>query len=69
MLGTIEVTESGGPPNEGGGSAEQEPHEMGVPFQAQYVGIATLLAIGLSLIFTFFVLKYGESPHTSGREG
>jgi hypothetical protein len=39
---------------------------MGVPFQAHFVGLATLLMMVVSLIYTFFLLKYGESPHTSG---
>jgi hypothetical protein len=39
---------------------------MGVPIQAHFVGIATILAIIVSLVFTFFMLKYGESPHASG---
>jgi plastocyanin len=67
MVGTVVVQEGGGQAAGGGGGGEQEPHEMGVPFQAHYVGIATLLAIMLTLVFTFFVLKYGESPHASGR--
>ncbi|MFB6173819.1 MAG: halocyanin, partial [Halobacteriales archaeon] len=49
----------------GEGGGEVNPEEMGVPFQAHYVGIAAILGILLSLIFTFFVLKYGESPNTS----
>jgi plastocyanin len=66
MVGTVVVQEGGGQ-QAGGGGGEQDPHEMGVPFQAHYVGIATLLAILITLVFTFFVLKYGESPHASGR--
>jgi len=63
MTGTITVTtDTGG----GGGTAEQDPEHMGVPFQAHFVGLATLLMIVVSVIYTFFVLKYGESPHTSG---
>ena len=38
---------------------------MGVPIQAHWVGIATILAIMSSLMFTFYVLKYGESAHSS----
>ncbi|MFB9804354.1 plastocyanin/azurin family copper-binding protein [Haladaptatus pallidirubidus] len=64
MTGTITVGSSGG--GGGGGSAEADPEHMGVPFQAHYVGIATILMMVMSLIFTFFFLKYGESPHTSG---
>jgi halocyanin-like protein len=42
------------------------PEHMGVPFQAHYVGIATVLMMVVSLIFTFFLLKYGESSHSKG---
>ncbi|PSQ16092.1 halocyanin [Halobacteriales archaeon QS_8_69_26] len=61
MVGSIEVTQDTG----GGGGGDQEPHEMGVPFQAHFVGISTILGIIISLVFTFYVLKYGESPHAS----
>jgi hypothetical protein len=43
-----------------------DPLHMGVPFQAHFVGIATILMMVVSLIFTFFLLKYGESPHAKG---
>ncbi|MFB6119546.1 MAG: plastocyanin/azurin family copper-binding protein [Halobacteriaceae archaeon] len=65
MVGTIVVNETGQPPaSEGGGKLS--PHEMGVPFQAHFVGIATVLMMIVSTIYTFFVLKYGESRHASG---
>jgi plastocyanin len=64
MTGTLQVGGGGGG---GGGAAEEaDPEEMGVPFQAHYVGIATILMMVVSLIYTFFFLKYGESAHTSG---
>jgi plastocyanin len=63
MLGTVVVSQDAG--GAGDGRAEVEPEEMGVPYQAHYVGIATILAIVVSLLFTFFLLKYGESSHTS----
>jgi len=50
----------------GGAAKEQDPEHMGVPFQAHFVGLSTVLAILASLIFTFFLLKYGESPNTKG---
>ncbi|MFC5973617.1 halocyanin domain-containing protein [Halomarina salina] len=51
----------------GGGEAEPaDPEHMGVPIQAHWVGIATILMIVSSLMFTFFLLKYGESAHTKG---
>ncbi len=43
-----------------------DPHEMGVPFQPHFVGIATIMMMISSLIFTFYLLKYGESPNTKG---
>ena len=50
----------------GGGNEPADPEDMGVPFQAHYVGIATVLMMIVSLVFTFFLLKYGESPHAKG---
>jgi len=64
MEATIVVNESGSNPNAGGGK-EQDPEHMGVPFQAHFVGIATILAIISSLLYTFYSLKYGESAHTA----
>jgi hypothetical protein len=65
MVGSITVQEGGGGGG-GGGQAEADPEHMGVPFQAHFVGLATLLMIAVSLVYTFFLLKYGESPHASG---
>jgi plastocyanin len=65
MEGTIEVAEGGGG-GDGGGSEEADPEEMGVPFQAHFVGIATLLMMTVTFVYTFFVLKYGESPRAKG---
>ncbi|MFB6218634.1 MAG: halocyanin domain-containing protein [Halobacteriaceae archaeon] len=65
MLGAVavggDVPTTGG----GGGGAPTEPSEMGVPFQAHFVGLATILMMVVSLVYTFFVLKYGESPNAS----
>ncbi|MEF8840715.1 MAG: plastocyanin/azurin family copper-binding protein [Haloarculaceae archaeon] len=67
MVGEVVVNESGEAPSSGGGGGEEvDPEHMGVPIQAHFVGIATILAILVSLVFTFFLLKYGESPHASG---
>ena len=60
-----EVATGGGGGGEAEPAAEVDPEHMGVPFQAHWVGIATFLAIFVTLIFTFFLLKYGESPHAS----
>jgi hypothetical protein len=67
MIADIEVQEGAPLPGQGGGGeggGEVEPEEMGVPFQAHFVGLATLLGIFVSLVFTFFFLKYGETPHS-----
>ena len=52
----------GGGGEEGGGGKEL--HELGVPIQAHWVGAATILGIVMTVVFSFYVLKYGESPHT-----
>lgn len=67
MLGTIEVVEELSQPAAAGG--EQELHDLGVPIQAHWVGTATILMIFMSLMFTFYVLKYGESPNTGNTGG
>ncbi|MFC4988167.1 plastocyanin/azurin family copper-binding protein [Saliphagus infecundisoli] len=62
MTGTITVTT-----DTGGGQAEADVdiHDLGVPIQKQYVGVASFLATFVSLVFTFYLLKYGESANTS----
>jgi halocyanin-like protein len=50
----------------GGGEGGSEPkslHELGVPIQAHWVGSATILAIIVSVVYSFYILKYGETPH------
>jgi len=50
----------------GGGSTgwpENIAH-VGVPLHAHWVGIAAILGIALTFVFTFYLLKYGESAHT-----
>ncbi len=68
MVASLTVEEGASLSGEGsekdGGGGEVDPEEMGVPFQAHWVGIATLLGIGLTLLLTFFFLKYGETPHS-----
>jgi halocyanin-like protein len=59
----------GGEGGGGGGGGEVDLHELGVPIQAHWVGSATILGIIVSLIFSFYVLKYGESPHTGTGRG
>jgi len=45
-----------------------ELHDIGVPLHPHWVGSAAGVAIGLTFVFTFYVLKYGETPH-SGHGG
>ncbi len=47
-----------------GGWPEDFASDVGVPLQKHYIGIVSFLGIALSLVFTFYVLKYGESPNT-----
>ena len=63
MEGTIVVNESGQAPG-GAVATEADPEHMGVPFQAHFVGLATIVGIFVALVFTFFFLKYGETPHS-----
>jgi len=50
----------------GGGVETLHPEEAGVPIQPHFVGIGAGLVMVLSTIFTFYVLKYGESANTKG---
>ena len=50
----------------GGESTPLEPSHMGAQIHEHFVGVSVVLAISVSLVFTFFVLKYGESAHTKG---
>lgn len=63
MLGAIAVG-SDVPTASAGGGGPKELHELGVPIQAHWVGSATVLGIIVSIVFAFYVLKYGESPNT-----
>jgi Plastocyanin len=63
MLGAIAVGSDVATKSVGGGGGK-ELHELGVPIQAHWVGAATILGIVMTVVFSFYVLKYGESPHT-----
>lgn len=65
MVGSIEVVEE----LSQAGGGEQDLHDLGVPIQAHWVGTATILMIFVSIMFTFYVLKYGESPNTGNTGG
>ena len=62
MVADITVTEDAA---EEAAVADVDIDELGVPIQKHFVGVATFLAIFVSLVFTFYQLKYGESPHSS----
>ena len=62
MVGSVEVTEDAG---EVEAVADVDIDELGIPIQKHFVGIASFLAIFISFVFTFYLLKYGESAHTS----
>lgn len=63
MLGAIAVGSDVATKSVGGGGGKSL-HELGVPIQAHWVGAATILGIVMTVVFSFYVLKYGESPHT-----
>ncbi|WP_254838299.1 halocyanin domain-containing protein [Natronomonas marina] len=48
------------------GADVKEPIEFGVDIHEHWVGVSVMLLMSVSMVFTFFTLKYGESPHTSG---
>jgi halocyanin-like protein len=56
----VDTVEVGGASN---GWPENIAH-VGVPLHAHWVGIAAILGISLTFVFTFYLLKYGESAHT-----
>ncbi|MFO7833424.1 MAG: halocyanin domain-containing protein [Halohasta sp.] len=67
MLGAVAVGEDVPTVEVGGGAGgwpEDLAHDAGVPIQKHYVGIVSFLGIAVSLVFAFYVLKYGESPNT-----
>lgn len=47
-------------------AAVKDPSEFGTDIHEHWVGVSVILMLSVSLVFTFFTLKYGESPHTSG---
>jgi uncharacterized cupredoxin-like copper-binding protein len=67
MEGTLSVGATGG------GGEEQSIDDYGVHYLAYWVGIVSFVIIFVVLFATFFLLRYGESPHvvdhrTSGPE-
>ncbi|GAB7010642.1 halocyanin domain-containing protein [Halorubrum trueperi] len=50
-----------------GGASTGWPEDIayvGVVLHPHWIGIAAILGVGLSFVFTFYLLKYGESSHT-----
>lgn len=56
---------SGGGGGGGKGSQQEKLHEMGVPYEPHFVGLAAFLAVASSLVYSFYFLKYAESPQHS----
>ena len=51
----------------GGGGSNGWPEDIahvGVVLHPHWVGLAAILGVGLTFVFTFYQLKYGESAHT-----
>ncbi|MFC7204271.1 halocyanin domain-containing protein [Haloferax namakaokahaiae] len=69
MLGAVAVGEDVPTVSAGGGGGEKELEELGVPIQAHWVGAATILGIIVTMIYSFFILKYGESANTGNTGG
>lgn len=65
MIGSIEVVEE----LQAGGGGERELHDIGAPIHPHWVGVATILMMFVSIVFTFYILKYGESPNTGNTGG
>ncbi|MDY6765152.1 MAG: hypothetical protein SV377_05625, partial [Halobacteria archaeon] len=53
---------SGNGGGDGGEEGAETLEEMGVPYQAHFVGLAALFGVFVSLIYSFYFLKYAESP-------
>jgi halocyanin-like protein len=56
-------------PTEAVSGGKKELHELGVPIQAHWVGAATILGIITTIVYSFYILKYGESPNTGNTGG
>lgn len=64
MKGSVAV---GSVPRKAAAAAQEiKPEEMGVPIQPHYVGIASVLMLSSTIVFVFYLLKYGVSPNTKG---
>lgn len=59
----VVLNEAGG--SVGGGAEEINPEHIGVNWLAHWVGIISFVAVVVTLLLYYFVLKYGESIHTT----
>ena len=48
----------------GAGGWPEDIADVGVPIHAHWVGVASMFGLVLTFVFTFYMLKYGESAHT-----
>lgn len=66
MVAAIEVVEE---VQAASGGGERELHDIGAPIHPHWVGAAAILMMFVTFTFTFYVLKYGESPNTGNTGG
>ncbi|MGQ0536851.1 MAG: plastocyanin/azurin family copper-binding protein [Methanobacteriota archaeon] len=76
MAGTVIVSADGAPPA-GAGGHEADPNasavesgfveitKVGVAYLAYWMGLLAFVAVIVTLVFLFFFLKYGETPHAA----
>ncbi|WP_058367230.1 plastocyanin/azurin family copper-binding protein [Haloparvum sedimenti] len=55
----VPTVEVGGPSN----GWPEDVHDIGVPLHPHWVGLVSGVGISLTIVFTFYALKYGETAH------
>jgi len=65
MLGAI-VVGTDYPTVSADASTPLDVQHMGSNIQEHFVGVTVILAMSVTMVFTFFLLKYGESANTEG---
>jgi halocyanin-like protein len=65
MLGAVVVGEEF-PTISADASTPLDVQHMGSNIQEHFVGVTVILAMSITMVFTFFLLKYGESANTEG---
>jgi len=64
MFGGVAVGEDVPVVEQGGNTGWPEDiTHVGIPFHPHWIGLIASVAITMTLVFTFYVLKYGESAH------